>query len=191
MIYKGSFTVVIDACVLYPASLRDLLLRLAAEYLYRPKWTEEINDEWKRNLLGKRNDITSESLDYTIQEMNRAFKDAEIVNYKQLIKAIDLPDSDDEHVLAAAIKCNADLILTENLKDFPEEELAKYEIEAQKPDTFIQNLIDLDLEACCKALSKQREALNNPPQSKEDMRATLQNVGLTSSADLLFEKCQE
>ena len=158
MIHKGNFTVLLDACVLYPAPIRDLLLRLADEDLNRPKWTDEINDEWKRNLLRNRVDLDRESLDETIDTMNRAFKDANVRGYSNLVEAITLPDPDDRHVFAVAIRCNADLILTENLKDFPEEELSNYDIEVQRPDNFILNLIDLDLEKCCKAFKKQREA---------------------------------
>lgn len=108
MIYKGTFTVVLDACVLYPASVRDILLRLASENLYRPKWTEEINNEWKRNLLNKREDLNRESLDSTVERMNGAFRDAQITGYRDLIEVINLPDPNDRHVVAAAIRCNAD-----------------------------------------------------------------------------------
>ena len=121
--------------------------------------------------------------------MNRAFRDAEITGYQELIKVISLPDPNDRHVVAAAIRCNADLIVTENLKDFPNEELKQYDIDVQSPDTFIQNLIDLDLESCCIALRKQRKALNDPPKTREDMRDTLQQAGLQESADFLYRNC--
>jgi|AntRauTorcE11897_2_1112592.scaffolds.fasta_scaffold07057_2 predicted nucleic acid-binding protein len=190
MIYKGTFTVVLDACVLYPAPLRDLLLRLASENLYRPKWTDEINDEWKRNLLKNRKDLDKESLDNTINLMNKAFGDAKVRGYINLIDAIKLPDADDRHVFAAAIRCNADLIVTENLRDFPAEELGQYDIGVQNSDTFIQNLIGLDVEACCRAFRKQREALDNPPKTKEEMRDALQRSGLQESADFLYVNCK-
>src|SRR5699024_1436421 len=168
MIYKSTFTAILDACVLYPASLRDLLLRLAAEDLYRPKWTDEINDEWKRNLLENRDDLEEDTLNHTIRLMNNAFRDAKVSNYKKFIEVINLPDPNDRHVLAAAVRCGADLVVTDNLKDFPKAQLSQFDVEAQEPDTFIQNLIDLDTEASCRALKKQREALKNPPKTQEE-----------------------
>lgn len=190
MIYKGTFTVILDACVLYPASVRDLLLRLATKNLYRPKWTEDINEEWVRNLLDNREDLTREKLNYIVKTMNQAFRDAQVSNYEKLIKAIELPDSNDRHVVAAAIRCNADLIVTENTKDFPEAELGKYDIEVQRTDSFIQNLIDLDLEACCSAFRKQRESLKNPPKTREELRDTLSQAGLVESSELLYSECK-
>ena len=187
MIYKGT---VLDACVLYPASVRDILLRLAAESLYRPKWTADINEEWKRNLLDNREDLDRKSLDKTIDSMNRAFRDAQITGYQGLVQAISLPDPDDRHVVAAAIRCNADLIVTENIRDFPEEKLKQYDIDVQRPDTFILNLIDLDLEACCIAHKKQRKALDRPPKTREEMRDTLSQAGLKESADVLYSDCK-
>lgn len=190
MIHRGTFTVVLDACVLYPASVRDILLRLASEDLYRPKWTEEINNEWIRNLLDNREDLNRESLESTIATMNRAFRDAQVTGYQALTEAVTLPDPDDRHVVAAAIRCNADLIVTENLTDFPQDKLAPYDIDIQDPDLFIQNLIDLDLGACCLAFRKQREALNNPPKTREEMRDTLDHAGLEKSAKLLYSNCE-
>jgi predicted nucleic acid-binding protein len=190
MIYKGTFTVILDACVLYPAPLRDLLLRLATEGLYRPKWTDKINDEWKRNLLKNRSDLEEESLNHTIDLMNRTFKDAKVTNYNKLIGVLELPDPDDRHVFAAAIRCGADLIVTENLKDFPKEQISEYDIDVQSPDIFIQHLIDLDWEACCRALVKQKRSLNNPPKTREEMRDTFKQIGIPNSADLLYSECK-
>lgn len=189
MIYKGSFTAVLDACVLYPASLRDLLLRLAKEELYRPKWTDEINNEWKRNLLAKRNDLEEQRLNRTVDLMNKAFSDARITGYKPLISSIDLPDKDDRHVVAAAVRCNADVIITENVSDFPDDKVGPFDIEIQTPDLFIRNLIDLDLNACCRALDKQIRALKRQPKTREEMRDTLINVGLKDSATFLYTHC--
>lgn len=103
MIHKGNFTVVLDACVLYPAPVRDILLRLAQENLYRPKWSKEINDEWKRNLLENREDLEEEKIDRTIDVMNKAFADANVDRFKNLICSVELPDPDDRHVVAAEL----------------------------------------------------------------------------------------
>ncbi len=190
MIYDGTFTVILDACVLYPAPLRDLLLRLAAEGLYCPKWTDEINDEWKRNLLENRDDLEEGVLNRTIKIMDNVFRDANVINYSKFIEVIDLPDPNDRHVFAAAIRTGADLVVTENLKDFPKEQLSQYDIDVQSPDIFIRNLIDLDQEACCRALKKQRKSLDNPPKTREEMRDTFIQVGIPNSADLLYSECK-
>lgn len=188
MIHKGSFTVVLDACVLYPFSLRDVLLRLAELNLYRPKWTDKINQEWVTN-LGKEEGIDQESLERTVRLMNNAFPEALVTGYQKLIQAVELPDPDDRHVLAAAIRVNADLIVTNNIKDFPEEELDKYDIEAQKADTFVHNLIDLDKQKCCEALRNLLNDLTDPPLSQKELLKRFRKVGLKKSSKLFEENC--
>ena len=136
----SSFTAVYDACVLYPAPLRDFLMWLALSGLYRARWTEEIHCEWKRNLLKNRPDLTIEQLDRTSQLMDLAIPDACVDSYEDLIVGLSLPDDDDRHVLAAAIRCGADVIVTFNLKDFPIRSLEPFGIEAQHPDEFVENL---------------------------------------------------
>jgi len=115
MIHSPKFTVVIDACVLYPAPIRDILLSMASEGLLKPKWSDTIQDEWTRNLLINRKDLNKKQLDGTIQAMNNAFPDSTVENFEELIPSLSLPDEDDRHVLACAIKCKADLITTFNL----------------------------------------------------------------------------
>ena len=117
MIHSPSFTVVLDACVLYPAPIRDILLSLAAEGLFTAKWSDIIQDEWLRNLLKNRTDLKKVQLNQTIKAMNLAFPDANVENFEELIPIIKLKDKDDRHVVACAIRCNADLILTFNTKE--------------------------------------------------------------------------
>ena len=92
-----------DACVLYPAPLRDLLIQLGITGLFRPRWTEEIHDEWIRNVLKKRPDLNREQLNRTKQLMNQAIPDCLVTDYKSIIEGLKLPDPDDRHALAAAI----------------------------------------------------------------------------------------
>ena len=101
------FTVVYDACVLYPAPLRDFLVRLAVTGAFRARWTEAIHDEWVRNLLANRADLSREKLERTVALMNQAVPDCLVEGYELLIGGLDLPDPDDNHVLAAAIRCDA------------------------------------------------------------------------------------
>lgn len=185
MIHSPRFVAVLDACVLYPAPIRDLLLHLATLGLYTPKWTEIIHAEWTRNLLKNRQDLTAEQLQKTKDAMCGAFPDANVVHFEALIEALELPDPDDRHLLAAAIRCQADVIVTANLKDFPATALAPYDVEAQHPDAFISNLIDLNPEKVLQAFHMQVSFLKNPPRTAAQILDTFRKVGLPATADKL------
>lgn len=114
-----AFTVVYDACVLYPAPLRDLLMRLAVTGVVRARWTEHILDETFRNIAAKRPDIGAERLIRTRNLMCSAVEDCLVTGHEGLADQIALPDDGDRHVLAAAIRCSAQTIVTMNLKHFP------------------------------------------------------------------------
>lgn len=116
-----------DSCVLYPAPLRDLLMHLSLADLFRAKWTETIHDEWTRNILANRPDLTKEQLQRTRDLMNAHVRDCLVTGYESLIPALSLPDSNDRHVLAAAIRASASIIVTYNLKDFPSEWIDRYD----------------------------------------------------------------
>lgn len=189
MIHSPKFTVVIDACVLYPAPIRDILLSMASEGLLKPKWSSIIHDEWTRNLLINRPDLEKEQLNRTIHAMNQAFPDSNVENFEELIPSLNLPDKNDRHVLACAIKCKADLITTINLKDFPAEKITKYDIEVQHPDELICNLIDLDEKLACNAFEKMVNRLKNPPKTKSEVVMTLIRCDLTKSAKRLGKIC--
>ncbi|MBF8774636.1 PIN domain-containing protein [Pseudomonas fulva] len=163
------FTVIYDACVLYPAPLRDLLMHLALTGAYRARWTEQIHDEWTRNVLRNRPDVSETQLYRTVGLMNRAIPDSLVNDYEPLVQGLNLPDEDDRHVLAAAIKCGASVIVTYNLKDFPAEILKRFEIEALHPDVFLSDIWDLDQAAVLKAVQRQRAALNNPVYSPREL----------------------
>jgi hypothetical protein len=172
------FTVLFDACVLYPAPLRDFLLHLSRTGLFRARWTEEIHDEWTRNLLANRPDLKPKQLERTRDLMNRAVPDCLVSGHMNLVASLTLPDMDDRHVLAAAIRSSAQVIVTFNLKDFPHETLAGFGVQAQHPDTFISHLISLDWTAVCRALKNQRALLKNPPCSAGEVLDTLEQQGL-------------
>ncbi|MCA9164925.1 MAG: PIN domain-containing protein, partial [Planctomycetales bacterium] len=133
----SSFTVILDACVLYPAPLRDLLMHLAMTDLFHAKWTDAIHDEWTRSVLKSRPDLKPEQLQRTRDLMNAHVRDCIVTGYESLIPSLTLPDSDDCHVLAAAIRCNADAIVTFNLKDFPAATLKPFGIDVLHPDNFL------------------------------------------------------
>lgn len=169
----SSFTVIYDACVLYPAPLRDLLMHLALTGAYRARWSALIHDEWTRNVVKNRSDLTQDQLDRTVQLMNRAIPGCLVSDFEPLIQGLQLPDPDDRHVLAAAIKCGASVIVTYNLKDFPLDVLKSYDIEALHPDVFLSDIWDLDKAAVLEAVQRQRASLRNPTYTPRELLDTL------------------
>jgi len=111
------FTAVYDACVLYPAPLRDFLMWLGLSGRFRARWSAQIPDEWKRNLLINRPDLTNAQLDRTSALMDLANPDGLVTGHEALIAGLTLPDAADRHVLAAAIRCNASVIVTFNERE--------------------------------------------------------------------------
>lgn len=180
------FVVVFDACVLYPAPLRDFLLRLATKELFSAKWTETIHDEWIRNLLAERPEL-EDRLQRTRQLMDQAVPDCLVEGYEPVAEGLSLPDPDDRHVLAAAICAGAQTIVTFNLNDFPDEALRPYGIEAIEPDTFVEQQMDLHEAAVVEVARAHRAALANPPKDVDDYLHTLSAHGLVASAERLRE----
>ncbi len=177
----SNFTALFDACVLYPAPLRDLLLRLAGTDLFRARWTDRIHDEWIDNLLKNRTDLTRERLTRTRTLMNESVPDCLVTGYEGLIETLDLPDPNDRHVFAAAIRCQAGVIVTFNLKDFPKTALEQYGLEVQHPDQFVLHLIDLNRGAVAAAAKMQRAALKNPALTPREFLDPLLRQGLAGT----------
>lgn len=178
-------TVVLDACVLYSAPLRDFLLYLARGKLYEPKWTTRIHDEWIRNLSRNRPDLKKESFRKTRELMDTIFPDALVVGFEEEETNLELPDFIDIHVLAAAIKAKAKYIVTYNVKDFPARYLQNYKIEAVHPDVFIVMLIHENPVKAITAFQQQVENLINPSISQEELLEMFRRIKLSNSADLL------
>lgn len=174
----STFTVLYDACVLYPAPLRDLLVWLALSGRFRARWSARIHEEWKRNLLKNRPDLSRRQLDRTSALMDTAVPDAVVSGYEDLMAGLALPDPDDHHVLAAAIRCNASVIVTFNLGDFPSRVLGPLGMEAQHPDEFVENLLDLDAAAVVGAVQSHRRTLRNPALGPAGYLETLLRQGL-------------
>lgn len=181
------FVVVYDACVLYPAPLRDFLVRLATTGLFAARWSDQIHAEWIRSVKAKRQDLGKTQLERTRDLMNQAVPDCLVTGHEQLIPALKLPDLDDRHVLAAAIVAHAQMIVTFNLRDFPQELLEPFGVEAIHPDRFIECQMDLREAAVIQAARDQRQSLKNPARSAEQFLDTLAAQGLPVSADRLRE----
>ncbi|GAB5100464.1 PIN domain-containing protein [Caballeronia sp. HLA56] len=182
---SSRFTVIYDACVSYPAPLRDFLMWLGLSGLFRARWSARIHDEWKRNLLRNRPDLSARQVDRTPALMDAAIPDALVTHYDELIDALDLPDPNDRHVLAAAIRCGASVIVTFNERDFPNEVLSTYDVEAQHPDVFVDNLFDLDEAAVVLAAQRQRRQLRNPSLDVDRYLDILSKQGLVTTCKSL------
>lgn len=173
---------VLDACVLYPPSLRDLLMRAAVAGAYAPRWTEQIHDEWTRNVLADSPNVTPAGLDRTRRLMNQAVPEGLVLGFEALVPALRLPDANDRHVLAGAIKANAAVIVTFNLSDFPVTALAAYGIEPLHPDVFLSALFDDDPALFLRAVQSHRSSLKSPPKTAADYIQTLRATGLKGLA---------
>lgn len=175
----------LDANVLYPAELRSFLMYLAVPGIFRARWSNDIHEEWISNLLEKRPDLSRAKLERTKYLMNCNAPDALITGYEPLIPGLHLPDAKDRHVLAAAIRGSADVIVTNNIKDFPSSVLDEFDIEAQTPDEFIHQLIGLYPNEVRNAAEEHRSRMNNPPMTLEEYVACLERQGLIESCKAL------
>lgn len=181
----ANFIALYDACVLYPAPLRDLLMHLAMTDLYRAKWTNDIHDEWIRNVLANRSDLTMKQLERTRFLMNANVRDCLVEGYEKFIPALTLPDPNDRHVLAAAIRSSASVIVTFNLKDFPSKNIKEFGIEAQHPDDFLIHLLDLSPMIVCTAIKRLRFSLKRPPMNTDEYLDCLAHQKLPKTVKLL------
>lgn len=176
-----AYTALLDANVLYPASIRDLLLQLASTNQYRARWSEDIHREWIESLLTNEPHRDRAKLELTRDKMNRAIRDSLITGYQGLIQSLTLPDPDDRHVLAAAIVGKCDVIVTKNVRDFPEDTLAPFDIEAQDPDEFLCNHLSLAPGNFCTVVRTIRKRLQNPPYEVKEYLDRLTSVGLVAT----------
>ena len=161
-------------------------MRLAMTDLFKAHWTDQIHEEWINALL-RENKHERDKLERVRQLMDLHVKDAKVMGYEPLVETLQLPDPRDRHVLAAAIRCGADAIVTFNLKDFPLEELTPYGIDLLHPDDFIYYQIDMAPAVCCSAIKKQRLALKNPQIQVDDFLAILQKLQLPQAVSKLKE----
>lgn len=180
-----AFVVVYDANVLYPSTLRDLLIRIAQAGLVQAKWSDRILDEVFENLSANRPDLDPSRLARTRELMNRAVRDCLVHGYEPIEDGLDLPDPDDHHVLAAAIKAKAQVLVTRNLRDFPHSALQQWDLEAKSPDEFVLDQIDLSHEAVFGAVQRMADSMTNPPATLADVLERLETDGLIMSAAAL------
>jgi predicted nucleic acid-binding protein len=170
----------LDANVLYPFLVRDVLLSLADAGLYRPLWTDRINDEWSSHLVEKSPEKAAQVKE-TIQVMDRAFPEALVRQYEDLIDILQLPDANDRHVLAAAIRGGANVIVTENTKDFPLTVLEQYDLEVRTADEFVLSTVELYPADAVAALKRMRLRYSNPPHDPAQLLQAMLRCGLVTT----------
>ena len=185
MIEPSVATAFLDAGVLYPSLLRNILMRLATHGLFRARWSAKVHEEWIGALLRNRPDLSRERVERIRVLMDMHIQDALVDGYQQRIDGLSLPDADDRHVLAAAIHGDASVIVTPNLRDFPASILAPFAINAVHPDEFILGLFDSRADDVLMALRELRASFTNPPRSAADLLATMTRQGLAESAAAL------
>lgn len=172
-----AFRAVLDACVLYPASVRDALLRLAEIELYDVLWSERILDEVERNLIEKAG-ATPKGAGRLRATIAGTFEAACVP--EEAIARLEPAmrnDPKDRHVLAAAVAGGADAIVTDNLRDFPEDSCSIYGVEAISADAFLCQLYDLDPGRVIDAIERQAAALKRPPKAFPELIEILASAG--------------
>lgn len=182
---------VLDACVLYPPALRDLFMWLAASNVYQPRWTNEIHNEWMRNVLVNHPDLKPEQLERTRRLMDQVSEESLVTDYEKYIPDLSLPDPDDRHVLAAAIEARADVIVTFNLSDFPASVLKTYHVRAIHPDKYLLALIEDAPALFIMGIRDHRASLKRPPKEVDEYIETLKVNGLHALTARLSEHREE
>jgi predicted nucleic acid-binding protein len=180
-----AFVVVYDANVLHPATLRDVLIRVAQEGLVQAKWTNQILDETFESIVKQHPGLDAGKLARTRELMSGAIRDCLVTGYEPLVDVVSLPDPDDRHVLAAAIKSRAQVIVTSNVRDFPESALESWNVEAKTPDEFLLDQFHLSGPVLYGAIQRVADSWKNPPGTVNDVLDRLERTGLVETAALL------
>lgn len=183
MIHSVRFKAVLDTNVIFPVVIRDLLFWFAFYDLYTPKWSSNIFDEWKDVMIRK--GVTEAEATKRVNKANLAFPEALVQNYESLIEKLELPDEKDRHVLAAAIKTNANVIITNNLKDFPRTYLDTFGLKAISVDDFLTDIIDLNHDIAIKAFKELVLNKKNPELDEFQVLESFRRNGLFETANFL------
>jgi predicted nucleic acid-binding protein len=174
-----AFAAFLDACVLYPAYLCDTLLRLAESESYRPLWSADVLAELRRNLIER--GIASDKVDRRIAQMGRSFPDAIVTGYESLIDGM-TNDPKDRHVLAAAVRASAEVVVTFNIREFPEPALKPYDILAIHPDDFLLDQLDLYPGVTVEVLRQQALSYRREPTTVPGVLVLLERAGVPQFA---------
>lgn len=188
--FANRFTALIDACSLAGALKRNLLLTLAEAEFFRARWSAPILDETERaiaRMIEQKGDPDHrEKAGRARVSIEAAFKDAIVDGFDHLLPyGSALPDPADAHVLAAAIKTQASMIVTENLKHFPATALMGFNLEAKSADAFIADTLNLDIGRGVAALNLMRARLKKPELTADALLLRMEADGLVETASML------
>lgn len=188
---------ILDTCVLWPSLQRDFLLSMAVEGLYRPLWSEAILEELHRHERYKLTDRGTpehealEQADRLLENMRVHFDDALVTGWEPLEGTFDLPDVDDEHVLAAAVVGGAGVIVTDNLRHFPAG-LVPSDIHVLTGREFAASTADVDPEraarAICVMATRRTRAKHSPHQL---VQLLVERYGMYDVADIVTPALDE
>jgi predicted nucleic acid-binding protein len=183
-IVANPFVVLLDANVLFPFRVRDVLLTFAHEGLFRARFTDDILDEWTRNLIRLKPHLET-SVRQQEAMIREVFDECFVTGYGPIIPSLDLPDLGDRHVLAAAIRASAQVIVTENRRDFPAAVLEEYGIETLGADDMLVSTYQLFPSEAARALSRVRKRYRTPPMTASEFLFDLTKSGLPKLAATL------
>lgn len=180
----AKFSAFLDANVVYKSHVRDLILRCAETDTFKVYWSPHIEQEVARALTDK---VELARIQRLFAIMQQAFPDSVVIGYESFVESIALPDPKDRHVVAAAMRAHCDVIVTENVKDFPDEELAKYDLEAQHPDIFLLHHYTLEPQKTVRVIQLHIRDMNNPPVDFAGYIERLRTGGVGSFAEKLVD----
>jgi predicted nucleic acid-binding protein len=190
-LFANRYTALADACVLAGVLRRNLLLTLARAEFFRLRWSQPIMDETQsaiETILARKKNVENSAGQAVLAraKMEQAFEDAMVDGFDHLLAVCGaMPDTNDRHVLAAAIKTRAHVIVTDNLKHFPDTALTPFGIEARSADVFIADTAMLDISRAVAAVQKMRLRFGSPPISVDDLFIKMEAQGLTETVDAL------
>lgn len=170
-----AFPAFFDACALFGIRLTDLILRLADEGAFRVLWSDEVLEEVRRNVI--RSGVVASDVDRRVTAMRQYFPDALVTGYEGLTASLTC-DAKDRHVLAAAVRAKADVLVTFNEKDFPEHSLDPFDVEIVHPDDFLLDQLDLFPGIVTRVLRELTEDYRDPPVTVDDVLETLRRAGV-------------
>ncbi len=188
MVPFDRFTVVLDACTIFPMLPRDVLLTLATHGFFSPKWSPRIRAEWTRNLAARMRERAIDAdaqkrVDRIAAAMDAAFPDAEVVTELPEPAILEPVHEKDRHVVVTAIAAHADAIITFNMTDFAAAHLKEHlQIEVIHPDDFVMDLVDLNEKRAVAAFRELRARKKNPPWETGELVQRLRDTTLVQTS---------
>lgn len=172
----------LDACALVPIATCDTMLRMADAGAFQPLWSARVIEEALRALSRIHSSVEPNRLQNRFTSMNQAFRHALVSGWEPLEASIRLPDPDDRHVVAAALRGRADVVVTENVRDFPHSMLSRLGLEAIRVDDFLLRLLEDHPKTTRHVLAEQATALSNPRVSTSELLLMLERAGAPAFA---------